>query len=178
MQNCHGRTVLDFLLDYWTLSNVMVKFSPKGERQRFYLVLNSTGEYIHLLLKPVLNARTLWSFQVHVQLSTTGAVSVDDLKLLHSLKANSCVFWQLCPNAIGSVYFLVQCWRTLACNVIVMQFTVVMIPRFFVIYHLHNMTIQRRIPTVIGIQTYHVLCQKHQASAVINWEKRTQPWRI
>ena len=156
----------------------MVKFPPTGKRQMFYLVLNSIGEYIHLLLKPVLNARALWSLEVHVQLTTTGAVTVDHLKLLRSVKANSSVFSQLCANAIGSVYFRGECWCALACNVIVMQFTVVMIPRFFVIYHLHNMTIQRRIPTVILIQTYHVLCQKHQASAVINWEKRTQPWRI
>ena len=178
MQNCHGRTVLDFLMDYWTLSKSMHKLGPTGKRQMFYLVLNSTGEYIHLLLKPVLIARALWFLKVHVQLSTTGAFSVDDLKLLHSLKANSCVFSQLCANAIGSVYFLGDCLCAVGCNVIVMQFTVLMIPRFFIIYHLHNMTIQRRIPTVILIQTYHVLCQKHQASAVINWEKRTQPWRI
>ena len=156
----------------------MVKFPPTGKRQMFYLVFNSIAEYIHLLLKPVLNARALWSLEVHVQLTATGAVTVDHLKLLHSVKANSSVFSQLCANAIGSVYFRGECWCALACNVIVMQFTVVMIPRFFVIYHLHNMTIQRMIPTMILIQTYHVFCQKHQASAVINLEKRTQPWRI
>ena len=156
----------------------MVKFPPTGKRQMFYLVLNSVGEYIHLLIKPVLNARGLWSLEVHVQLSTTGTVTVDDIKLLRSVKANSSVFSQVCANAIGSVYFRGDCWRALPCNLIVMQFTVVMIRKFFVIYHLHNMTIQMRIPTVILIQTYHVVCQKDQASAVINWEKRTQPWRI
>ena len=156
----------------------MVKFPPTGKRQMFYLVVNNIDEYIYLLLKAVLNARALSSFEVHVQLSTTGAVTVDHLKLLHSVKVNSSLFSQLCANAIASVYFWGDCWRALACNLIIMQFTVVMIPRFFVIYHLHNMTIQRRIPTLILIQTYHMLCQKHQASAVINWEKRTQPWRI
>ena len=59
MQNCHGRTVLDFLMDYWILSNFMVKFPPRGKRQMFYVVLNNIGEYIHLLIKPVLNARAL-----------------------------------------------------------------------------------------------------------------------
>ena len=49
MQNCHGRTVLDFLMDYWTLSKSMHKLGPTGKRQMFYLVLNSMGEYINLL---------------------------------------------------------------------------------------------------------------------------------
>ena len=49
MQNCHGRTVLDFLMDYWTISKSMHKLGPTGKRQMFYLVLNSMGEYIKLL---------------------------------------------------------------------------------------------------------------------------------
>ena len=49
MQNCHGRTVLDFLMDYWTISQSMHKLGPTGKRQMFYLVLNSMGEYIKLL---------------------------------------------------------------------------------------------------------------------------------
>ena len=49
-----------------------------------------------------------------------------------------------------------------------------MIPRCFVVYHLQNITRQRRIPTVTLIQTYHVLCEKHQASAVTNWERKTK----
>ena len=59
MQNCHGRTVLDFLMDHWKVSNFMVKFPPTGKRQMFYLVVNNIGEYIHLLIKPVLNASAL-----------------------------------------------------------------------------------------------------------------------
>ena len=163
MQNFHERKVLDLLMDHWTVSNFMVKFLPTGKRQMFYLVVNKIGEYIHLLIKPVLNARVLSCLEVHVQLSITGAVTVNHLKLLHSVKLNSCGFSQLCTNTIGSIYFRGDCWHPLAYNLIIMQFTVVMIPRFFVIYYLHNITIERRIPTVIVIQTYHVLCQKHEA---------------
>ena len=50
MQNCHGRTVLDFLMDYWTISKSMNKLGPTGKRQMLYLVLNSMGEYIKLLI--------------------------------------------------------------------------------------------------------------------------------
>ena len=49
MQNCHGQTVIDFLMDYWTISKSMHKLGPTGKRQMFYLVLNSMGEYIKLL---------------------------------------------------------------------------------------------------------------------------------
>ena len=49
MQNCHGRTVLDILMDYWTISKSMHKLGPTGKRQMFHLVLNSMGEYIKLL---------------------------------------------------------------------------------------------------------------------------------
>ena len=49
MQNCHGWTVLDFLMDYWTISKSMHKLGPTGKREMFYLVLNSMGEYIKLL---------------------------------------------------------------------------------------------------------------------------------
>ena len=79
MQNCHGRTVLDFLMDYWTISNVMVKYPPTG-RQMFYLVLNYMGEYIHLLIKPLLNAMGFSCLEVNEQLSKKGAVSVNHLK--------------------------------------------------------------------------------------------------
>ena len=56
MQNSHGPTVVDFWMNYWTVSNVMVKFGPTGKRQIFYLVRNYMDECIHLLIKPVLNA--------------------------------------------------------------------------------------------------------------------------
>ena len=73
MQNCH------FLMDYWTISNVMVKFPPTG-RQMFYLVLNYMGEYIHLLIKPLLNAMGFSCLEVNVQLSKKGAVIANHLK--------------------------------------------------------------------------------------------------
>ena len=79
MQNCHGRTVLDFLMDYWTISNVMVKFPPTG-RQMFYLVLNYMGEYIKLLIKPLLNAMGFSCLEVNIQLSKKGAVIANHLK--------------------------------------------------------------------------------------------------
>ena len=61
MQNGDGRTVLDFLMDYWTISNFMVKFHSTHKRQMFYLLLNYMGEYIHLSIKPVFNAKALFS---------------------------------------------------------------------------------------------------------------------
>ena len=100
MQNCHGRTVLDFLMDYWTVSNFIVKLPPTG-----YLVLNNIGEYIHLLKKPLLNTRALSCLEVHVQLTKTSAVTLNHVELLHSVKPNSCGFSQLCTNTIVSVYF-------------------------------------------------------------------------
>ena len=69
MQNCHGRAVLDFLIDYWTISNFMVKFHSRPKSQMFYLVLNYMGEYIHLLIKAVLNAMGCSCLEVNVQLS-------------------------------------------------------------------------------------------------------------
>ena len=54
MQNSHGRTVLDLLIEYWTVSNFIVKIPPTG-----YLVLNNIGEYIHLLIKSLLNSTAL-----------------------------------------------------------------------------------------------------------------------
>ena len=83
----------------------MVTFPPTGKRQMFYLVANNIGEYIQLLIKPVLNARALSCLEVHVQLTARGAVTVNDLKLLRSVKPNYCGFSQLCTNTIGFVYF-------------------------------------------------------------------------
>ena len=105
MQNCHGRTVLDFLMDYWTLSKSMHKLGPTGKRHIFHLVLSNIGEYIHLLIKPVLNARALSYLEVHVHLTKTGAVTVNDVNLLHSVKPNPCGFLQLSTNTISSLYF-------------------------------------------------------------------------
>ena len=106
MQNCHGRTVLHFLMDYWTVS----KFHPTGKTQMFYVVLNSIGEYIHLIIKPVLNSRALLWLEVHVQLTITGPVTfVNNLKLVNSVKANSCGFSQMCTKTIASIYFRGQC---------------------------------------------------------------------
>ena len=87
----------------------MVTFPPKGKRQMFYLVVNNIGEYIIILIKPVLNARALSCLEVHVQLTATGAVTVNHLKLLRSVKPNSCGFSELCTNRIGSVYFRGNC---------------------------------------------------------------------
>ena len=109
IQNCYGQTVLDFLMDYWTVSKFMVKFPPTGKRQMFYLVLNNIGEYIHLLKNPVLNARALSCLEVHVQLTATGAVTVNQVKLLHSFKPNYCGLSQLCTNTICSIYFQGDC---------------------------------------------------------------------
>ena len=110
MQNCHGRTVLDFLMDYWTISNFMLKFNSTRKRQMFYLLLNYMGEYIHLLMKPVLNARALSCVEVHVQLTKTSAVTVNHLKLIRSVKANSFHFSQLCYTFTGhqlnAVYYV------------------------------------------------------------------------
>ena len=100
MQNSHGRTVLDFLMEYWTVSNFIVKLTPTG-----YLVLNNIGEYIHLLIKSLLNSRALSCLSVHVQLTKTSAVTVNHLQLLRSVKPNSCGLSQLCTNTIASVYF-------------------------------------------------------------------------
>ena len=168
MQNCHGRTVLDFLMDYWTISNFMLKFHSTCKMQMFYLLLNYMGEYIHLLIKPVLNAITLSYLEIHVT-----AVTVNHWKLIRSVKPNCCRFSQLCYTftghklntvyyvslftsrlscfgvtmatiyvyAIGSVYFRSACWHLLAYDVIIMQFTVMMIRRLFLIFHLHNITI-------------------------------------
>ena len=105
MQNFHGRTVLDFLMDYWTLSKSMHKLGPTGKMQMFYLVLNSMGEYIHLLIKAVLNAGVLSCLEIHVQLTETRAITVNHLKLIHSVKPNCCGFSQLCTNTIGSINF-------------------------------------------------------------------------
>ena len=103
MQNCDGRTFLDFLMDYWTLSNFMVTFAPTGKRQMFYLVLNYMGEYIQLLIKAVLNARVLSCLEFHVHLTKTHVVTVNHLKLIRSVKPNCCGFSQLCTNTIGSI---------------------------------------------------------------------------
>ena len=105
MQNCHGRTFLDFLIDYWTISNFMVKFHSRPKSQMFYVVLNYMGEYKHLLIKAVLNARVLSCLEIHVQLTKTGAVTANDVKLLRSVKPNSCGFSQLSTNTISSLYF-------------------------------------------------------------------------
>ena len=35
MLDCDGRTVLEFLMDYWTVSNVIVKFPPTAKKQIF-----------------------------------------------------------------------------------------------------------------------------------------------
>ena len=67
-------------MHYWTLSNFIVKIPPTG-----YLVLNNIGEYIHLLIKPLLNARDLSCLEVHVQLTKTVAVTVNHVELLHSV---------------------------------------------------------------------------------------------
>ena len=100
MQICHGRTVLYLLMDYWTASNFIVKLPPTG-----YLVLNNIGEYIHLLIKPLLNARALSCLEVNVQLTATADVTVNHIELLHSVKLNSCGLSQLCKNTIPSIYF-------------------------------------------------------------------------
>ena len=105
MQNCHGRTVLDFLMDYWTVWNVMVKFPPRGKRQMFYLVLNYMGEYIKLLIQPLLDARALSSLEIHTELTETATVTVCHLKLIHSVKGNSSGFSQLFTNTISYIYF-------------------------------------------------------------------------
>ena len=105
MQNCHGRTLLDLLMDYWTVSKV----PPRGKRQMFHLVLNNIGEYINLLIKPVLNSRAVSCLEFQVQLTTTSAVTVNHLKLIHSVKANSCGLSQLCTNTIISIYFRGDC---------------------------------------------------------------------
>ena len=105
MQNGHGRTVLDFLMNYWTLWNIMLKYPPTGKRELFYLVLNYMGEYIHLLIQPLLNARALSCLEVHVELTKTAFVNVYHLKLLHSVNGNYCGFSQLFTNTIGSIYF-------------------------------------------------------------------------
>ena len=97
--------------------------------------------------------------------------TVNHLKLIHSIKPNCCGFSQLCTNTIGSINFRGDCSHPLEYNVIIMEFTVVMIPRLLLIFHLHNITIQRRFSTVILIQTYHVFCQKHEACTVFHWEK-------
>ena len=78
----------------------MEKYDPTGKRQIFYLVINYMGEYIHLLIQPLLNARALSCLQVNVDLTKTAAVSVYHLKLLHSVKANSCGFSQPFRNRI------------------------------------------------------------------------------
>ena len=100
MPNSHGRTVLDFLMEYWTVSNFIVKLPPTG-----YVVLNNIGQYIHLLIKLLLNSRALWCLAVHVQLTKTSAVTVNHIQLLRWVKPNSCGLSQLCTNTIASVYF-------------------------------------------------------------------------
>ena len=87
-------------MDYWTVSNFIVKFPPTG-----YLVLNNIGEYIHLLIKPLLNTRALSCLEVHVQLTKTAAVTVNNVELLRSVKSNSCALSQLCTNTISLIYF-------------------------------------------------------------------------
>ena len=97
-------------MDYWTLSNFMLKFHSTRKRQMFYLVLNYIGEYIQLLIKPVLNARALSCLEVHVQLTKTGAVTVNHLKLIGSFKPDSCCFSQLCytftSHQLNAVYYV------------------------------------------------------------------------
>ena len=55
LQNCHGRTMVDFLIDYWIVSKSICKLSPEVRQKMLYLVLNSMSEYNHLLIKQVLN---------------------------------------------------------------------------------------------------------------------------
>ena len=105
MQNCHGQTVLDLLMDFWTVSKV----PPRGKTEMFHLVLNNIGEYINLLIKPVLNSRAVSCLEFQVQLTSTSAVTVNDLKCINSVKANSCGLSQLCTNTIISIYFLGDC---------------------------------------------------------------------
>ena len=135
--------------------------------------------------------------EIHVQLTKTGAVTVNHLKLIRSVKPNSCRFSQLCYTftghqlntvyyvslltsrfcclgvtmatiyvyAIGSIYFWSACWHPLAYDVIIMQFTVMMIRRLFLIFHLHNIPycrVRTRITTVIEIPRYEVFCHKHE----------------
>ena len=64
------------------------------------------GEYMHLLIQPLLNARDLSCLEVHVELTKTGAVTVYHLKLLHSVKANSCGFSQPFTNTVQSVPYI------------------------------------------------------------------------
>ena len=71
----------------------------------FHLVLNNIGEYINLLIKPVLNSRAVSYLEFQVQLTTTSVVTVNDLKLINSVKANSCGLSQVCTNTIISIYF-------------------------------------------------------------------------
>ena len=101
MQNCHGTRVLEFLMDYWTISNFMLKFPSTRKTQMFYLVLNYMGEYIHLLIKPVLNPRALSYLKILLQLTKTSLVTINHLKLIRSLKLNSCHFSQLCYTFTG-----------------------------------------------------------------------------
>ena len=211
MQNCHGQTVLDFLMDYWTISNFMLKFHSTRKRQMFYLLLNYMGEYIHLLIKPVLNARDLLCLEVHVQLTKTGPVTVNHLKLIHWVKPNSCPFSQLfytftdhqlnavyymrlftsrfcCLGAtmatiyvyaIGSVYFRGGCWHPLAYDIIIMQFTVVMIQRLMLIFHLHNITIQNSVYLYSDSYTdSDVLRVLSEASSVIICQLRKKRTKV
>ena len=119
MHNCHGRRLLDFLMDYWTISKFMLKFHSTRKRQMFYLVLNYMGEYIQLLINPVLNARALSCMEVHVQLTKTGAVTVNHLKFIRSVKPNSCHFSQLCYTFTGhqlnAVYYVRLFTSRLSC---------------------------------------------------------------
>ena len=171
MQICHGQTVLDFLMHYWTIPNFMLKVHSTRKRQKFYLLLNYMGEYIHLLIKPVLNARALSYLEIHVQLTKIGAVTVNHLKLTRS---------------IGSIHFPGGCWHPLAYHIIIMQFTMVMIGRLLLILHLHNITIQNsayvdsnsytdsRITCFVrSIKREHFSIQKKgQRYEECSWEKR------
>ena len=63
------------------------------------------GEYIHLLIQPLLNARALSCLEVHVELTKAAPVTVNHLKLLYSVKGNYYGFSQLFTNTIGSTHF-------------------------------------------------------------------------
>ena len=161
-------------------------------------------------MKPVLNARALSCVEVHVQLTKTSAVTVNHLKLIRSVKANSFHFSQLCYTftghqlnvvyyvslftsrfsslgatmatiyvyAIGSVYFRGACWHPLAYDVIIMQFTVVMIRRLILIFHLHSITIQNS--AYLDSNSYidsDVSCVLSEASSVIIFQLRRKGQR-
>ena len=71
------------------------------------------------------------------------------LNAMYYVRQFTSTFSSLCATmatiyvyAIGSIYFRGAYWHPLAYDIIIMQFTVVMIQRLFLIFHLHNITIQ------------------------------------